>query len=571
MRHGALPGLDPTRSLGGNELLYGDNLTLMRDMPSGSVDLIYLDPPFNSQRTYNLLYRQLTGAPVPEQEEAFCDAWEMDAEKEEMLRRTPEFLASHDVSPEIAAFWQVWMNALKGTQPRLLAYLLYMSWRLVEMRRILKPTGSLYLHCDPTASHYIKIILDSIFGHKNFQNEIAWKRTFGHGDSRTWSRVTDCILFYTAGQHFTWNVPHEKHSEEYIKSHYNNIDINGRAYQLTSILSPSPRPNMMYEWKGFPSPPSGWRFSREKMADLDRVGLIWYPRHKDGSLDTSKRPRFIRYLDEQKGPVITSIWADIPPLNARSKDRLGYPTQKPVPLLKRIIEASSNPGDIVFDPFAGCGTSMYAAHETGRRWVGCDIAILSIRIVRDVLLQRYGLREGLEYHVRGVPLSIEGAEELFRADTKQFQHWAVELSGGFVNSRFSGDRGVDGRLWFETTSGLRAMTLSVKGGKTNPSHVRDLGHAAQTEPNSVLGGFICLQAPTKGMNEAAASAGMYRYQGVDYPRLQIRSIADLLAGKSFDTPTRVRTLSWQRQGELPLAPKGQPSARDRVNGAMAAR
>jgi DNA modification methylase len=547
-----LPGMTPMRSQTGNQLLYGDNLTLMQDMPTASVDLIYLDPPFNSQRSYNLIYRNLTGAPVPEQEEAFCDAWEMDPEKEEMLRQTPDFLARHDVSPEVATFWGVWMNALRQTQPSLLAYLLYMSWRLVEMRRILKPTGSLYLHCDPTASHYIKVIMDSIFGHQNFRNEIIWKRTNSHNDSKTWGRVTDTILFYSRGRTFVWNTPREPLNPEYVADKYRFADEAGRRYQLDNMTSPSLRPRMKYDWLGFPPPDLGWRYERDTMQRLHDEQRIWYPRRKDGSLDTTKRPRLKRYLDEMKGSVRGCVWTDISPLNSRAAERLGYPTQKPIALLKRIIEASSNPGDVIFDPFCGCGTAIYAAHETGRKWIGCDIAILSVRIVRDVLARRYGLREGLEYEVRGVPLSVEGAEELFAADKRQFQHWAVELAGGFVNARHSGDRGVDGRIWFETQDGLRAMVISVKGGKLQPAFVRELAGTMAAEANCEMGGFICLQEPTKGMRDAAAAAGLYTYRGQTYPKLQLRSIADLLAGRGFQTPSKVQTMGWQRQGVLAL-------------------
>lgn len=543
-----LPGMTPARSQLGNSLRYGDNLTLMQDIASGSVDLIYLDPPFNSQRSYNLIYRNLTGAPVPEQEEAFCDAWEMDAEKEEMLRRTPEFLARHDVSPEIATFWGVWMNALRGTQPSLLAYLLYMSWRLVEMRRILKPTGSLYLHCDPTASHYIKVILDSIFGHQNFRNEITWKRTSAHSDGRQgarhFGRVTDSILFYTKGPTSTFNVQFAAYDEAYLDRDYRRVDADGRRYRLGDLSGPGgeEKGNPVYEVMGVTRP---WRYSRAKMNELIAAGRIVQTR--PGAV-----PQYKRYLDEMKGVPLQNLWADMPGINNRSKERLGYPTQKPIALLKRIIEASSNPGDLVFDPFAGCGTAIYAAHETGRRWIGCDIAILSVRIVRDVLAKRYGLREGLEYEVRGVPLSVDGAEELFTKDKRQFQHWAVELASGFVNARHSGDRGVDGRIWFETQDGLRAMVLSVKGGKLQPAFVRELAGTMAAEHNCEMGGFICLQEPTKGMREAAAAAGIYTYRGESYPRLQLRSIGDLLAGRGFQTPSKVQTMGWQRQGVLPL-------------------
>lgn len=286
-------------------LFYGDNLHYLREMDRESVDLVYLDPPFNSKATYNLLYRTPQGDAVQAQTAAFRDTWWWD---------TPAAEAFDDVVASGSAAAPILM-ALKSSlgESDLMAYLAMMAVRLIEMRRVLKPTGSLYLHCDPTASHYLKLLLDGIFGFENFKNEITWKRTASHGDSKTWSRVADKIFFYTKSSKFVWNTPYEPHSEGYLRSHYSNADESGRRFQLTSILSPSPRPKMMYEWKGFPSPPMGWRFSRDTMRDLDKQGLIWYPTHKDGSLNTTKRPRFKRYLDEQKGTVLTTVWTTFRP------------------------------------------------------------------------------------------------------------------------------------------------------------------------------------------------------------------------------------------------------------------
>ncbi|MDB5371799.1 MAG: mod [Belnapia sp.] len=543
-------GMRALRSLPGNRLLYGDNLTLMQDMKSASVDLIYLDPPFNSQRTYNLIYRNLTGAPVPEQEEAFCDAWDMDPEKEEMLRSMSQYMQSHEVPSDIADFWGVWMRALQNSQPRLLAYLLYMSWRLVEMRRILKPTGSLYLHCDPTASHYIKVILDGIFGHQNFQSEVIWKRTSAHSSAKRHGPVHDVILFYTKGKTFTWNPVYMPYDQSYLDEFYTHFDDDGRRWRRSDLTGAGTRNGETGEnWRGINVTAKGrhWAHPPRILEKMDTEGRIHWPQKAGGM------PMLKRYLDAQVGMPLQDIWTDIRPIHNMAQERLGYPTQKPIVLLQRIIQASSNPGDVVFDPFAGCGTSIYAAHEAGRRWIGCDIAILSVRIVRDVLLKRYGLRESLEYEVAGVPMSVDGAKELFERDKKQFQHWAVELSGGFVNTKYSGDRGIDGRLWFETQDGLRAMVISVKGGKVLPAYVRELEGTRSVESNTELGGFICLEEPTRAMRDAAASSGMYNYQGRAYPRLQLRSIGDLLAGRGFDTPSRVQTLGWQKQGVLPLS------------------
>lgn len=542
-----LPGIfDIAPVVKKNHLYYGDNLTIMQTMPNACVDLIYLDPPFNSQRNYNLIYKKLTGQPVPEQEEAFCDAWDLDPEKEEMARNMPVILEDYGADYELIQFWTAWINALRHTQPRLLAYLVYMSYRLFEMKRILKPTGSIYLHCDPTASHYIKVIMDGIFGHQNFRNEVIWKRSYGHGDSRrSMGRAHDVILVYSKSTDYTLNRFYHEHSPEYIRDFFRHTDERG-VFKLENLTSPSPRPNLTYPYKGYPPPAKGWRVSLEKMQELDADNRLYFPKKKDG--------RIMRkvYLHELEGQPMTDVWTDINPLSAHDKERLGYPTQKPITLLERIIEAGSNPDDVVFDPFCGCGSAIYAAHQLGRKWMGCDIAILSVQIVRDVLLNRYGLREDEHYQISGVPLSVEGAEDLFKRDTRQFQHWSVEIAGGFSSTKHSGDQGIDGRIHFQTEDGLRNMVLSVKGGHITPAYVRELRGVLERERDSEMAGFICLQEPTKGMRDEAAAAGIYTLHGTDYHRLQIRTIQDLLDGRGFDTPSKVQTLNWVKQIPLPL-------------------
>lgn len=537
----------------GNHLYYGDNLTIMQNMPSASVDLIYLDPPFNSQRNYNLIYEKLTGHPVPEQEEAFCDAWEMDEEKIEMARRMPIVLREYGADEHLVNFWMAWISALKDTQPRLLAYLIYMSYRLFEMKRILRPTGSLYLHCDPIASHYIKVILDGVFGHNQFRSEIVWKRSHAHSSAKRWGPVHDVILFYTKTDKYTWNKLYQPYEQSYIDQFFKFDDEDGRGRYWTGDITgagtrkgPSGEP-----WKGFDVRAMGrhWAYSPDELHRLDEDRRIYWPKTK------SAMPKLKRYLNEAKGVAAQDVLLDVPSLQRMSaayEESLGYPTQKPIGLLQRIIGASSAEGDVIFDPFCGCGTSIYAAHIMKRKWIGCDIAILSISIVRDVLLKRYGLRDGIDYKIDGIPLSVEGARELFDRDKKQFQHWAVEVAGGFASTRHAGDKGVDGRIHFETHDGLRNMVISVKGGKLTPAFVRELRGVLEREDESELAGFICLEKPTKGMFEESGKAGMYTYLGKNYPRLQLRTIEELLAGKGFDTPSRIETLSWEKQAALPL-------------------
>ena len=344
----------------------GDNLDIMRGMNSESVDLIYLDPPFNSNEDYSApVGSEAAGA-------AFKDTWTLSDVDE----------AWHgEIADKEPALYAIIDAAGLSHGQSMKSYLIMMAVRLLEMRRILKPTGSLYLHCDPTAGHYLKMALDCVFGRANFRNEIVWQRTTVHSDSKTWSRISDTILFYSKGKSMTWNAPYAPHTGEYVDKKYRHADGDGRRYMLDNMTSPNPRPNMMYEWKGFPYPAKGWRYSQETMARLDADGRVWYPTLEDGTYDTNRRPRLKRYLEEMKGNVMGNIWNDLPPINSQAKERTGYPTQKPLVLLDRIIKASSNPGDTVLDPFAGCATACVAAERLKRQWVGIDLSPVAASLV----------------------------------------------------------------------------------------------------------------------------------------------------------------------------------------------
>lgn len=557
-----------TQSLGRqNRLFYGDNLKIMEKMPLACVDMIYLDPPFNSNRTYNLIYKQLTGAALPEQENAFCDTWEMDPQKVEMLQNMEIILEDYGVAKDVAYFWKTWIASLRDAQPKLLAYLLYMTIRLALMQRILKPTGSIFLHCDPAASHYIKVIMDGIFGHDHFRNELIWKRTFANGGAARFGDVHDTILFYTKTDKYKWNDILEDHDSEYLNTKYRFLDERGR-YRLVVLTGPGPRNGDSGKaWRGYDPTLSSrhWAVPSRAIAVLreegiaipeslhDQLellyqnGLIRFPIKKGGIPGV---PEFKFYLPS--GQVLQDIITDIAPINSQAKERLGYPTQKPVALLKRLIEATTQEGDVVFDPFCGCGSAIVAAHATKRKWIGCDIAIWSVSIVKNVLEKRYGLLDDKDYKVDGIPLSVEGAKELFSDDPLHFQDWAVESIGGFVNTKKSGDRGIDGRIWWETPAGMRCMVISVKGGKLNPGWIRDLVGTQSLDPSAEMGGFICLQEPTKGMLQAVADAGMHSFNGASYERIQIRTVADIIAGKGFKTPAPVKLLGWEKQGVLAL-------------------
>lgn len=548
-----------------NKLFYGDNLNIMMNMGKGAVDLIYLDPPFKSQQNYNLLYKSLTGKPVPEQAEAFCDTWEMDAEKENIARTMPVLMKEYGVEDYYVEFWRLWIQALRHTQPHLLAYLIYMVQRLLQMKIILKKTGSIYLHCDPEASHYIKVMMDGIFGHKNFRNEIIWRRTGAHGRAKKWGPIHDVILFYSMSDSYTWNRTYQEYDSDYVENFYKFTDEHGK-YRLVTLDGPGRRTgNSGQPWRDVNPTDKGrhWELPpdralppwfvhpdgyssksiQERLDILDAQGLIYWP-------PRGKVPQYKRYLELSEGNPIQDIIFDIRPVGSHAVERLGYPTQKPVDLLKRIISSSSNPGDVIFDPFCGCGTTVYAAQELGRKWIGCDIAILAIRIVQEQLRERYKLAEGTHFEVNGIPNSEDSAKALFKRDPFQFEHWAVELIGGFPTKK-TGDKGIDGRVYFEMKKELGQMLLSVKGGTIRPTDIRDLRGVLSTEQGAVLGGFISLNEPTKAMKEAAAEAGTWTYNEVEYPKLQLLTVKEIVEEKkSFKMPTKVGTKN--TTGQLPL-------------------
>lgn len=347
----------------------GDNLPVLRGMNDACIDLIYLDPPFNSNRNYEApIGSKAAGA-------SFKDAWTLDDvdvhEHGELADRNP-------------AAYSVIEAARQAHGKSMQSYLIFMAVRLLEMRRVLKATGSIYLHCDPTASHYLKLLMDSVFRASSFRCEVTWKRTNTHNDSRhSFPNVADVILFYALSD-ARFNPIREPHSPEYVAKFYRHDDGDGRGpYRLDNMASPNPRPLMMYDWKGYPPPAKGWRYQVERMTELDAQERIHYPKRSDGSPDYSKRLALKRYLREQKGAVVGNVWSDIRPLSYAAKERTGYPTQKPLALLDRIIRASSNQGDMVLDPFCGCATALVAADRLERHWAGVDLSPLAIKLVNE--------------------------------------------------------------------------------------------------------------------------------------------------------------------------------------------
>jgi site-specific DNA-methyltransferase (adenine-specific) len=536
-----------------NKLFFGDNLVVLRhDIPSESVDLVYLDPPFNSNATYNVLFKSPAGQRSRSQIEAFEDTWHWGPDAElrfdevmnsgrtgvsEMLNAMRKFLGENDM----------------------MAYLTMMAVRLTELHRVLKPTGSLYLHCDPTASHYLKILLDAVFGYSGYQNEICWKRTTTHSDSKTWSRVADTIFFYSKSDKFTWITPREGHSEEYREAKYRHDDNDGRGlYRLDNMTSPNPRPNMMYVWKGFPFPDKGWRYSKETMKSLDDDGRVWYPRKPNGSLDASKRPQLKRYLSEMEGGVMGTVWFDIPPINSQAQERLGYPTQKPLALLERIIQASSNEGDVVLDPFCGCGTAVHAAEKLKRRWIGIDVTHLAISLIEKRLNDAF---PGIKYEVHGTPKDQGAAEALAALDKYQFQWWAVSLVNAqpYGDKKKGPDRGIDGFIYFKPDGKTTEKAIvSVKGGKNvGVTMVRELKAIIDRE-KAPIGVFISLAEPTSEMKKEAAAAGLYDCgHKAKYPRLQLFTIEELFAGKKPDIPLIDPTAAFKKAAKEDRGKQGK--------------
>ena len=504
-----------------SHLFFGDNLHVMREsIADASVDLVYLDPPFNSKRDYNLLFKSPEGGESHAQITAFEDSWHWGEQAE---REYGEILQSgHTRMADLISAFRGFLG-----ENDLMAYLVMMANRLLELHRVLKPTGSLYLHSDPTASHYLKLVLDAVFGVENYRNEIIWQRTNIHSDSKSWSKVSDTILFYSKGTSVTWNPIYSAYSQKYLAAKYTKTDPDGRRYRLDNMTSPNPRPNMMYEWEGFPYPQMGWRYSKETMAKLYAEGRIWCP------VDKTKRPQLKRYLDEMSGTLLSNIWTDIDPINSQAQERLGYPTQKPLALLERILNASSNPGDVVLDPFCGCGTAVHAAQKLGRNWIGIDITHLAISLIEKRLKDAF---PGIKFEVHGTPKDLAGARDLALRDKYQFQWWACSLVDAqpFQGKKKGADGGVDGLIYFADAVGGKAATqrlvVSVKGGSVSVPQVRDLKGVLDRE-KAPIGLFVTLEEPTKIMRVEAASAGFYRGgNGKDYPRLQILTVAELLEG-----------------------------------------
>ena len=395
----------------------GDNLPIMRGMNSESVDLVYLDPPFNSNANYAApIGSQAAGA-------AFKDTWGL----------SDINLAWHgEIKHEHPGLYALLTTAREINGDSMMSYLIYMAIRIMEMKRLLKPTGSIYLHCDPTASHYLKLLMDAIFGKENFRNEIVWKRRHGFSSavhkSNKYGICTDILLFYGRTNQAVFSPQYSKmHPDylQYIKKSFRLTDETGRKYQATSLTNPAYRPNLIYEYKGYKPPKNGWMIRREKMEQWDREGRIHFPKSKAGRL---RRKSFV---DELRGMPVQNIWDDMQQIGSHSGERTGYPTQKPLALLDRIIKASSNEGEMILDPFCGCATACVAAQRLGRQWTGIDISSMAAELVRVRMDDELGMfYEGA--HRKDVPLRTD-LGQIIRYNDASNKRYLYGEQGGYCN------------------------------------------------------------------------------------------------------------------------------------------
>jgi DNA modification methylase len=538
-----------------NKLYFGDNLPILQEhIADGSVDLVYLDPPFNSNANYNVLFQEKSGAQSAAQITAFEDTWQWGKESEATYYET--ILKGGKLADLLQA-----LLAFLGRND-MMAYLVMIAPRLQELHRVLKSTGSIYLHCDPTASHYLKLVMDGIFGADNYLNEITWKRTTAHSDAKQGRKalgnVTDILLLYTKTADFKFNPQYQPYTQEYINAKYPYVDSEGRRFGLDNITGPggAAKGNPMYEVMGVER---YWRYSRTKMDELISQGRIVQP--SPGAV-----PRFKRYLDEMPGVPIQNLWDDISAINSQAQERLGYPTQKPEALLERIIKISSDEGDVVLDPFCGCGTSISVSERLHRRWIGIDITHLAITLIRHRLHDAHGT-ELSPYEVIGDPKDLASAQALALEDRYQFQWWAL----GLVDARPAqdmrkkgADSGIDGYVNFvdDASGQAKRVVIQVKSGHVKAGDVRDLKGVMDRE-KSAIGCFITLEEPTAPMKTEAVSAGFYesafRFEGTQkverFPKIQVMTIDELLQGKRLQYPQhRVETF---KQAERKPKSKGE--------------
>lgn len=543
-----------------NTLFYGDNLDILREhFPDACVDLIYLDPPFNSNRSYNVLFRDESGKAADAQITAFDDTWHWGDKAEETFNE----LRSH-ARPEVFQMIDA-LRAFIGSN-QMMAYLVMMAARLAELHRVLKPTGSLYLHCDPTASHYLKIVLDTIFEGDQFRSEIIWKRSHSHNSAKRYGPIHDVIFFYSKSERYNWNDIRQDYTQEYLDLYFKFDDHDGRGVYWTGDITGSGtrKGETGKPWRGFDPTSKGrhWMYPPDVLEELDADNRIFWPKSSEAW------PKLKRYHAEAKGVPLQDLWDDIYGLSTMGgdkKERLGYPTQKPLALLERIIQASSNPGDIVLDPFCGCGTAVAAAQKLGRRWIGIDITHLALYLQKKRLKDAFKLEPRRDYQVIGEPVDLASAHQLAQEDRYQFQWWALSLiedakplGGDDRTGKKGKDAGIDGIAFFVEGARGKAgkIIIQVKSGSVKSGDIRDLAGVLARE-KADIGVFVTLHPPTKDMLKEATLAGYYhsdRWQK-DYPRLQILTIQQLLAGAVVQSPATINP--YKKAEVIPPSPPEQ--------------
>ena len=515
-----------------NVLYYGDNLEILRRyIEDESVDLVYLDPPFNSNQDYNILFAERNGSQAAAQIKAFEDTWHWDKISASAYQEIVETGPAR-VSQAMQAF-----RTFLGEND-MMAYLAMMAPRLVELQRVLKPTGSIYLHCDPTASHYLKILMDGVFGPYNFRNEISWQRSQTRSSiSRIFKRAHDIILFYSKTGDYHFDLQYKELSEASLKQ-YTKKDKQGFYRLVPVVVSGRRKGETGKTWRGIDPNLRGksgshWLTVPAKLENYEKQGLLVWPKKTNGL------PQLKYYLEDNKGVPVTDFWDDIDLISPSSVESLGYPTQKPEALLERIIQASSNEGDLVLDPFCGCGTAIAVAQRLNRRWIGIDITHLAVALMKHRLHDMFGSQ--VQYKVLGEPVSLPDAKALAENDPYQFQWWALGLVGARpIEERKGADRGIDGRLYFHDEADskkgrTKQIILSVKSGKVSVKDVRDLRGVVERE-NAQIGVLICMEKPTRDMRRESASAGFYKSHWGTHPKLQILTIEELLTGHKIDYP-----------------------------------
>lgn len=551
-----------------SRLLYGDNLDVLRKhLASESADLIYLDPPFNSKRAYNMLFQEPSGQVSPAQFQAFTDTWTWTPATDEAFDRIVQSapLRVRQLLPALRDLLRE--NSLS-------AYLVMMTERLVELHRVLKPTGTLYLHCDPNISHYLKLVLDALFGPERYLNEVSWKRSSAHSDAaqgmRRYGRIRDVLLAYSKTKEYTWNHVYTPYDDAYVASEYRHVSDDGRYFKETDVTAAKSGGDTEYDWyvkrrtgtgvrwqpdleHEFLNPVLGneykavkpyrgryWAYSHQNMVRFALAGKLI---HRETGM-----PRLMQFADEMPGVPLQDLWDDISPVSG--KEDLGFSTQKPLALLERIIETSSNPGDIVLDPFCGCGTAIAAAEKLHRNWIGIDITTLAIAVMQRRLRDMFEVPP--RYQIEGLPVDESGAKYLRDQGRHQFEWWAVTLLGAVPHDgtfKKGADRGIDGIVTFFdfATARPKLCVVQVKSGKVSEKDIRDLLGTVTTRPGAEIGLLVTLEPPTRNMVTAARQAGIYWSEGMGkhYPRIQILTVQQILDGRIPDIPPQV-----------PLAPAG---------------